>query len=339
MTIGRKQRVDKNVFEGREGINPRPLVSICIPAYNSASYLRTCLNSIVAQTYDNLEVIIADDGSSDQSIEIAAEYADKYGFKLHRNVKNLGAAKTSSDLVEMAAGEYVALYHSDDVYEKTIVEDSVAILNSDKSIGIVGTMANIIDERGDHLAEFRLHEVLKMLHKKMYDFDDTMLGTLKNGGHDIFLVTPSVMAKKQVYQEVGAFDTGKYRSAYDYEMWLRIATRYNVAVIDKKLMSYRIHKNQISELQIRKNIEVQDIVWAVRDYRQYIRNTRLKKYCGRLLDTWFFRTAKKQNYLHFYDKSNDTLRLIESKKYVLLKLLLKTFNSMHIPLKRNYRRI
>ena len=142
------------------------------------------------------------------------------------------------------------------------------------------------------------------------------------------------MAKSKIYKELGLFNTSKYRSAYDYEMWLRIATRYPIKIIDKKLMNYRIHKNQISELLIRKNPEVQDIVWDVREYRRYIKSRALRKYCDRLLDTWFFRTAKKQNSRRMFLRSNETLQFIESGKYLFLKMFLKALNSMKISLKR-----
>ncbi len=315
-------------------MNTKPLVSICIPVYNSAFYLRSCLDSIASQTYSPREVIIADDGSSDGSIDIAAEYVQNYGFKLHRNGTNLGAAKTSSKLIEMAAGEYIALYHSDDVYESTIVEESAAVLSNDATIGLVGTMASIIDEHGNRLSEFKLHDAIKSLNKKTYSFDETMLGMLKNAGHDIFLVTPSIMARKNVYREVGGFDTRKYRSAYDYEMWLRMATKHRVAILDKRLMHYRIHKNQISESQIRKNLEVQDILWVIRDYRQLISSRRLKKYCDRMLDKWLFRTAKKQNYNGMFLKSSETLNLVESPKYAILKSVVRLFNTMKITMKK-----
>jgi len=311
-----------------------PLVSICVPTYNNAAYLRQCLDSIAAQTYDNIEVIIGDDGSRDDTLSIAREYVERYGFRLHCNEANKGAGETSSILVKMARGEYVAVYHSDDVYASAIVAESVAVLNNDANIGMIGTMANIINGNGNAIGEFRLHEALKLLRRSKFSFNEIMLGVLLNGGNDIILVTPSVMVRKNIYDELGGFNADKYRSAYDYEMWLRIAKKYNIAVIEKKLMSYRIHENQISELQIRKNIEVQNIILVLRDYRQYITDKKLAQYCDALLDKWVFRTAKKQNDRGYYEKSSETLDLIKSPKYLPLKWILKILNRSGVSTKR-----
>ncbi len=310
----------------------KPLVSICIPTYNNARFLPQCLDSIVSQTYDNMEVIIADDGSTDNTYSIISQYVKRYGFIYHRNQINMGAARTSSRLVELSKGDYIAIYHSDDVYDKSIVEESVALLNSDQNIGLVSTMSNIVDNLGNPIGEFRFHDALKNLNKTKYDFDDTMLGVLKNGGNDIFIVTPSVMARRSAYDELGLFEANKYRSAYDYEMWFRIATKYHVAIIDKKLMSYRIHQNQISEKQIRKNTDVQNIVWVIRDYVKFIKSMRLRRFCGNLINKWIFRTAKKQNHYGFFEKSNETLDHIRSMKYLPLKLILMIFNLFKISL-------
>lgn len=309
-----------------------PLVSICVPVYNNARYLRECLDSIAAQTYENIEVLIGDDGSTDETATVAQEYHARYGYRVYRNPSNRGAAAVSTTLVQMARGSYIAVYHSDDRYEKTIVEDSVKVLESDANVGLVGTMATIITSEGEASGEFRLHNALRTSGKKSYAFDDVMLGVLKNGGHDIIIVTPSVMARKDCYRELGTYSE-KYKDIYDYEMWLRIATRYRVAILDKKLMQYRMHENQISQKQTNRNTDVRNIVWVIRDYRQFIADGKLRKYCDDVLDTWFFRTAKKQNYRRLFSKSNETMQYIESGKYIILKMLLKGLNRMQVPLK------
>jgi hypothetical protein len=246
---------------------------------------------------------------------------------------NRGAAATSSTLVDMARGKYVAVYHSDDRYEKTIVEESVSVLEADDSIGMVGTMANIIDDEGKYLREFSLHDELRKLGKTNYTFDEVMLGVLKNGGSDIMIVTPSVMVRKEAYKQLGLY-AEKHKGIYDYEMWFRIATKYRVAIIDKKLMDYRIHENQISVRETKKNIDLSEIVFIIREYRRFIENKALRHYCNKLVDKWIFRTAKKQNYRRMFSKSNETLQFIESGKYFILKMLLKALNRMQVPLKR-----
>src|SRR3990170_7727880 len=109
--------------------NNKSLVSICIPTYNSARYLRQCLDSIASQTYKNVEVIISDNASTDDTVSIINEYMNKYGFKLNINPVNIGACANFNKLISLARGKYIAIYHADDVYEQTIVEESVRVLD------------------------------------------------------------------------------------------------------------------------------------------------------------------------------------------------------------------
>ena len=95
--------------------NKNPKVTIGIPTYNSEGYLRMSLDSIANQTYKDIEVIISDNHSSDHTCEIAQEYVERYGWTLNVNAKNIGAADNFNKLIELSHGEFVAIYHADDI--------------------------------------------------------------------------------------------------------------------------------------------------------------------------------------------------------------------------------
>lgn len=98
-----------------------PLISILIPVYNAESYLPTCLESIVNQTYSNLQVVVVDDGSKDASLKVAQEYANKFPYIKVYHQENAGVAVARNALLARAEGEYVLFVDADDWIEKDMI--------------------------------------------------------------------------------------------------------------------------------------------------------------------------------------------------------------------------
>lgn len=113
-------------------------VSVLIPFYNSEAYLKTCIDSILNQTYQDFELILLNDGSTDKSEEIVKSYNDKR-IKYYKNEKNLGPAGSSNKLIELASGEYCVRVDSDDICFPERVEKQVHFLDENKNIALVGT--------------------------------------------------------------------------------------------------------------------------------------------------------------------------------------------------------
>lgn len=314
-------------------MNNEPLVSICIPTYNSARFLKECLDSIASQTYQNVEVIISDNASTDDTVSIINQYLQRYGFKLNINSENIGAGANFNKLITLATGKYIAIFHADDVYAKTIVEESVKVMKKNDSVGLVGTMGNIMNDEGIVFNSFRLPKQLKKLNKTIYSFDEALSGILKRGW---FFVTPSIMVRKKVYDEIGLFELEAFKFAGDYELWLRIASKYKVAILDKKLINYRVHKNQGTESQVRKNLEVADIVSVIKKYRELTSNKKVKKMCDDCINANIIKAARRQNYYGLYGKSNETLKTMKSKKTIFLihRYGIRFFNFFRLSIKR-----
>lgn len=310
--------------------NPR--VSICVPTFNSALYLRQSLDSILSQSYKDFEVIVSDNASTDATLCILEEYAALYGIKVYRNEKNIGAIANFNRLVELASGEYTAIYHSDDIYASSIIEESVRVLDSDASIGLVSTMANVIDAEGKCLYDYCLSDGIKKTGKTAYSFDEALLGVVSTRKNIIFFVTPSVMVRTGIYRELGLFNEPDYKCAIDYEMWLRIARKYRVSIIDQKLMSYRVHEKQGSELEVRKNIELPDVLTVIGDYRGYANDPVIRRAAEYSMDRTVVKTALKQNYAGQFSKSAQTLRMAETLTYRFLARVIDLANVLHLRL-------
>ncbi len=145
-----------------------PLVSVIMPAYNAASYLREAISSVISQSVTDWELFVIDDGSSDNSRDIAAEFAQSDPrIQLVVNEKNMGVAKTRNRGIEMSKGQYIAFLDSDDVWHPEKLEhqlDRIAGMNADIcycSYAIIGADGNKV--RADYLVpdEARFEDILK----------------------------------------------------------------------------------------------------------------------------------------------------------------------------------
>lgn len=308
-------------------------VSICIPTFNSAKFLRAMLDSIVEQTYTNIEVIISDNASSDNTIAIAQEYCNKYAWELYQNEVNIGAGANFNKLIELASGDYIAIYHADDVYQPTIVEESIELFTRHNSIGLVSTLGYEINENDEITSEYRLSKTFDK--KDEYKFDDIFTAILKQEG--LFLITSSVMVKKEAYNKCGTFYLNeRYASAGDYEMWFRILQKYNIAIIDEPLIRYRIHGAQGSQVEIRQNFKLPDSLNVYYDYMTVDKNKYLSLY-----NYTYYRLVRvlaiKYNNIRSFNESNKMINLIfkQTSSYYLNLFWLILLNFLRVSINLN----
>lgn len=242
----------------------RPLVCICVPAYNAGRTLAATLDSILGQTYGNLGVLIVDNASTDNTLEVARAYAAKDArIKVFPNAENAGAEGNFNRCLQLAAGDYTAIYHSDDIYTPSMVEEEVAFLERNPGAGVVFTMAVLIDEKGAERQVYRLPAELAAA-EGLYGFAEIFRTMLRRGN---FLFCPSAMARTPVYRDyIKKWDAGGYRSASDGEVFLRIALRYKVGIIAKPLLKYRVSANSFSYHAARGKTGPHDMLRLFEDY-------------------------------------------------------------------------
>lgn len=212
----------------------QPLASICIPSYNAEKTVVQAVQSILNQTYQNLEIIIVDNASTDNTLNLLQKFKDPR-IKIHRNTKNIGAEKNFSRCVELANGEYVAIFHADDLYMPDMVQKQVTVFQNNPLIGAVFSMANTINICGETIGETKLPVELKG--KTSYYFSEVFLSILENGN---FFVTPSAMVRSRIYKKLLPFNVENFATSADLDMWLRILGERPITILDEKLMSYRI---------------------------------------------------------------------------------------------------
>jgi glycosyltransferase involved in cell wall biosynthesis len=242
-------------------MNEFPLVSVCIPTYNSEKYIDMMLSTILNQTYKNIEVIISDNFSTDNTLKILLSYKSNVNWRIYQNDKNIGALNNMGKLIEMATGKYVAVYHADDMYDSHIIEKSVAVLEGMPKVSLVSTMGISIDENNKKLSVFTLPK--KFFQKTSLPFSPVFLEILSQ--RPFFLITPSIMTRGTYYKENSKFNN-RYRSSADYGKWFEILQKGDLYIIDELLINYRTHNQQGTFLEIKKNYSIPDSIPLYQDY-------------------------------------------------------------------------
>ena len=201
-----------------------PLVSVVIPTYNQASYLREAIDSVLAQTYGPLELIVVDDGSTDDTPDVIASYS---GRMTVIRQPNSGAAHALNVGLRAARGELICWLSSDDAFLPNKVARQVAALADHPAAGLCCTGWETIDADGRTL---RLYPTVQWIHP------DPVIA--------IFWRNPingtTAMIPRPIFEELGYFDE-RLPADVDGDMWLRIADRREIVTVPEILARYRVH--------------------------------------------------------------------------------------------------
>jgi GT2 family glycosyltransferase len=154
---------------------------------------------------------------------------------IHRNERNIGAEANFSKCIQLATGEYIAIFHADDLYLPNMVEKQVRVFQDNPSVGAVFTMARLINDRDETIGGSKLPA--KLRRKRVFRYPEIFFSILESGN---FLMTPSCMVRGKLYKELAPFDGQRFGTSADLDMWLRILEKGPIAVLDEKLMNYRV---------------------------------------------------------------------------------------------------
>lgn len=205
-----------------------PLVSVIIPNYNYGRFISEAIDSVLAQTYRNIEIIVVDDGSNDETSEVLKIYNDKLKWVKQ---SNQGVANARNNGVGESRGKFIAFLDSDDIWFPEKIEKQIKIFLSDDEIGLVhcgfvdfDNNGNFFEEHLDGLEGWVALDMLRYQKKSIL------------GGGSAVLVT------KKAFDKVGGFDQS-VSPAEDWEFYYRVARHYKVGLIPEVLLKYRVHGN------------------------------------------------------------------------------------------------
>lgn len=207
-----------------------PKVSVPIATYNRANYLVECIDSVLNQTYKNIEIIVVDDGSSDNTAEIAQRYGDKIKFVSQDHRGNIATYYHARSL---CTGKYMTYFGDDDLLGRDFIERAVAVLESDESVVKFCSDCFLIDANGNRIGDNETYLTdYSNLESGKKGIDDLLKsGCFVHGGVD----------RRQVFEKIGYYDE-QFPHAADYDMYLRMTGQgHSIYFINEPLWSYRVH--------------------------------------------------------------------------------------------------
>jgi glycosyltransferase involved in cell wall biosynthesis len=226
------------------GTDPN-LVSIVIPSYNHARYLSSAIDSVLSQSYREIELIVIDDGSSDDSVNLLKQIKDdRYSFYCQ---ENQGAHVAINRGLALASGEFLAILNSDDVFHPDRIQELMAEFRNDPEAELLSTWIEVIDASGQLLAikeGWHNLEPWPIDHPELSfeQTDDFGLNLLRG---NFVASTSNVMMRRSLYDRVGGMRN--LRFAHDWDFLLRAASCAKCKLIPKPLVKYRVHEtNTIS---------------------------------------------------------------------------------------------
>lgn len=213
----------------------KPLVSIIIPTYNRAHFLRLTLESIANQTYQNFEVFVVDDGSPNDEAQLVCENFEKVTY--HKIENSGGPAKPRNLGIQKAKGKYIAFVDDDDIWLPTKLEKQVAILEQNTDFGLVHGCCEVINEDG--VLQNKIIGRLRNVLDKHGNVKEKMMGRWT-------VMMPTSFVRKEIIDKVGFFNENMPVAGEDTEFWARCSFETHFYYLDEPLVQYRIHQNNIS---------------------------------------------------------------------------------------------
>lgn len=206
--------------------NLQPLVSIIIPGYNRAEYIAETIESVLAQTYRNIEIIVVDDGSTDNTREIVAEYLPKVQYIWQENSER-GASRNHG--LRLAKGEFISFLDSDDLWLPNKIEEDLEFLENSSAVGVIYTDICLVDAKGNYLKLIKRKGFRGKVTEKLLE--------------DNFVSIGAHLSRTQLIREIGGFlEERQLSGSEDWEMWVRLSTVTDFAYLPKATTKIRTHE-------------------------------------------------------------------------------------------------
>jgi glycosyltransferase involved in cell wall biosynthesis len=251
---------------------PSPLVTIGISNYNYSHFILDCLNSVIGQIYENIEIIIIDDHSTDNSIDVVEAWIEVHKencrIKFIKNSENLGLTKNCNLILKNTKGKYFQPLDADDILMPQKIAKQVQLLEASNNTALVYSNVSVLNEDGiitnpdycKRIGYDKLNMPEGRIFNELLDFN--------------FISLPSVLINTRYAKEVGGFD--ETLRVQDYYMWLKLAEKYEIKYMPENTAYYRVHDFSMSNC-IGTSLASADSVLQLK-YRYYhSRNRKLKE--------------------------------------------------------------
>ncbi len=211
-----------------------PLVSVCIPAYNNAAYIKETIDSILNQTYRNLELIICDDKSKDNTVEVIESIKDDR-IRLYKNEKNLGMSGNWNNCLQKCTGEFIKLICADDMLAEDCLEKEVGALMKHPEAVLAESDTQLFDLNGKPKGFYKRYKTSGMTNGRKIARDGFFV---KN----YFGAPLANTFRRSILEKVGGFDPW-YTYILDYDFWVQLACLGDVYIIHEPLNYFRVRND------------------------------------------------------------------------------------------------
>lgn len=284
-----------------------PKISIIIPCYNAETYLVDAINSILNQTYKNLEIICIDDGSTDNTSEILKSFLQvDERIKVYKNEKNLKLIQTLNKGIDIASGEYIARMDADDIAYPEKFEKQIRYL-IDNNLQLCGTYTYFLFSNNN-----RKKHKTRAIHNNSIKLTSLF---------DSPLIHPTVLGESFVFKQNKYIDSPKNYLIEDFELWQRMLNQnIRIGVLPEFLFEYRINPAGVSQSQMKlqKMNHLQLISKKLNDSRYEVKHKSIQLISGIVIDKIFLKdlfcavSSLKKIYFNF--KKNTELSRLEIKE-------------------------
>ncbi|BCZ48621.1 hypothetical protein psyc5s11_46880 [Clostridium gelidum] len=253
-SIGKIEQ-DQDVIEYRKSL---PLVSICIPVYNGEKYIKYTIDSVLNQTYRNIEIIISDNCSIDDTVNIVKSYKDKR-IKLYKNDTNQGPLDNTNKCIELSNGKYIKFVYADDTIHGNCIKEMVSIMERNLDVNLCGVNFCHVNEKNEKISGY----ILNMSCGK-YESKFIFKQLIING--NIIGCPSGVMIRKEALNITGLFGDSNLKYMADYDMWIKLCKFGNYYFINKEYMYFRVQSESITNQNIVTIKRVSDFYYLLDKY-------------------------------------------------------------------------
>lgn len=210
-------------------------VSIILPVYNASKFLKECLDSILKQTYTNYEIVVVDDGSTDNSYTIAKEYANiNNRIKIIKNIKNLGVSCAMNTAINVSRGRYISVMNADDKMHPKRLQKQVDFLESNSEYIVIGSQVKLIDEYGKKKGIKKFPTSHKDIYRSLY-----LTNPIQHS---------SMTINRRLLPQDFTWYNEDLRLSEDIDLLFRLLKYGKLANHNEILTSYRIHKESLTKM-------------------------------------------------------------------------------------------
>lgn len=215
----------------------KPLVSVIMPAYNAEDYVARAIESVLDQSLKDIELIVVNDASNDDTASIAKKYAKRdKRIRLVNNKRNLKISGSLNKGMKMAKAKLVARMDADDISHPKRLELQHNLLKRKPEVAVVGANMIIINKRGKAISKREYPTTSQELKKVMFRYSP--------------FAHPVVMYRKKVLEEFGGY-SGKMVPCEDIDLWFKVGSKYDFASINKPLLKYTLIKTSSSHSKLK----------------------------------------------------------------------------------------